>query len=439
MRIRGIAVAGLLFLLSPAAIAQSVTAFVGVNVVPMDSDRVLNDQTVVVADGKIVSVGPSRSARIPDGAVRIAGQGKYLMPGLAEMHGHVPPPNAPKEFTDAVLYMYVANGITTVRGMLGASGQLELREKAARSEIVSPTLYLAGPSFSGGSIKSVQQAIDKVREQKREGWDLLKVHPGLTRDQYDAMARTAKETGIRFGGHVPESVGLVHAIDMGQETFDHVDGYVEHLKGQTRPVDETALRDIVSRTKRAGAWIVPTMALWETLMNAVPLDSLKQFPELRYMPSNQVQQWAAAYTDRQKNPELAAQGRQIVQNRMRILKALHDGGVPILLGTDAPQQYSVPGFSIHREMKRMVDAGMTPYQVLQSGTSNVGLYFKNKDDFGTIAAGKRADLILVDANPLQDIANVARRSGVMVRGRWFAEAEIQKRLEQIAGSYKSNM
>ena len=192
----------------------------------------LENQTVIVRDGRIAEIGSAGKIKVPDGATRIDGAGKYLMPGLAEMHGHIPPPDAPKAYTEAVLYLYAANGITTVRGMLGAPNQLELRDKANRGEIVSPTLYLAGPSFNGNSVNSPEQAVSMVRRQKQEGWDLLKVHPGITRDEYDAMAKTAKEVGIRFAGHVPAEVGLIHALEKGQETIDHVDGYIEYLNGE---------------------------------------------------------------------------------------------------------------------------------------------------------------------------------------------------------------
>jgi len=155
------------------------------------------------------------------------------------------------------------------------------------------------------------------------------------------------------------------------------------------------------------------------------------------MPPQLIQQWTSAQENLLKNSEFKPEvARIVIQNRMRLLKVLHDGGVKILLGSDAPQRFSVPGFSIHREMKRMGDAGMNPYDILRSGTYNVGLYLKEKDSFGTIEVGKRADLILLDANPLEDIDNIARRSGVMVRGRWLPEREIQSRLDQIGGSYR---
>lgn len=412
-------------------------AFVGVNVVPMDRNGTLNNQTVVVQDGRIAHVGPAGSTRVPDGALRLEGRGKYLMPGLGEMHGHIPSTLQPREFIEAILFLYVANGVTTVRGMQGSPGQLDLRERSKRGELLAPNLYLAGPGFSGQTIKSVEEATQRVRQQKGEGWDLLKVLPGLTRDQYDAMARTAKEVGISFAGHVPADVGLLHAIRSGQETFDHLDGYIEYLQGEKGPVTEAKFQEIAKQTSEAGVWVVPTMALWETLRGTADLATLLAFPELKYMPLEQIQQWRSAQDSLLKssdfNPDVA---RNVIKNRMRLLKVLDDGGVKILLGSDAPQRFSVPGFSIHREMKRMSDSGMKPYDILRSGTYNVGLYLKEKDNFGTIEVGKRADLILLDANPLEDIGNIARRSGVMVRGRWLSEREIQSRLDKIAVSHR---
>ena len=419
--------------------ADPAVAFVNVNVVPMDRDRVLAGQTVVVQDGRITAVGPAATTSVPAGAIRVDGQRKYLMPGLAEMHGHIPPPSQPAQYIEDVLFLYVANGVTTVRGMQGAPGQLALRDRVNKGELVGPTLYLAGPSFNGNTVKTPEQAAQMVREQKSQGWDLLKVQGGLSVATYDAMARTAKEVGIPFAGHVPADVGLVHAIEMGQQTFDHIDGFVEYLEGATRPVDEGKVREIVRRVREAGAWIVPTMAVWETLQGTLDEKTVTGYPELKYMPVQQVQQWTKAFQTRVAGPQYnQAAARQIIDNRMRILRALHEAGVRILLGTDAPQQFSVPGFSVHREMTRMIAAGMTPYDVVKAGSQNVGAYFKDKDAFGTIEVGKRADLILVEGNPLQDVANIARRAGVMARGRWLSESDIQARLGRIAAAHKTD-
>jgi hypothetical protein len=403
----------------------------------MDSKQILENHTVVVIKDRITVIGPATTTPIPDDAVRVDGRGKYLTPGLGEMHGHIPPPGAPSDFTEDVLFLYVANGVTTVRGMQGAPGQLAIRDSAMGQDVIAPTLYLAGPAFNGNTVQTAADASNRVRQQHAEGWDLLKVHGGLSREAYDAMAMTARTMAIPFGGHVPAAVGVTHALDMGQQTFDHIDGYAEYLGGLTAPIDEQALQDLAARTRRAGAAIVPTLVVWETLRGPVTTQSRTSLPELRYMPRNTVQQWREALETRLKNPQFDSdQARQYIDNRLRILWTLHAAGVDILLGSDAPQQFNVPGFSIHREMQRMIDAGMTPYDILRAGTASVGRHFKAKDDFGIVAVGKRADLILVDGNPLQDVAHMARIAGVMVRGRWLPASDIHTRLAHIARQHE---
>jgi len=419
-----------------AAAPEAVTAalvFEHANVIPMDEERVLEDQTVLIRDGRIMEVGSAIEA--PSDAQRIDARGKYLMPGMAEMHGHIPPPTAPSAQVDAVLFLYVANGVTTVRGMLGYPNQLELRAKANAGEIVAPTLYLAGPSLGGQAVKTAEEAESKVREQHAEGWDLLKIFPGLSRDNYDVIVRTAREVGIPFAGHVPSDVGLLHALEMRQLTIDHLDGYIEYLDGASRAVPDEELRKVARQTREAGTMVVPTMALWEVLRGFPELETLKAFPELQYMPRDQVEQWTNGYIKRRANPEFNfASAKWTVENRMRLLRIMHEEGVGILFGTDAPQQFSVPGFSIHHEVKRMADAGMSPYEILRSGTASVGGYFQDKDKFGLVAPGHRADLLLLEGNPLDDAANIARRAGVMVRGRWIPESEIQGKLAEIAAA-----
>jgi imidazolonepropionase-like amidohydrolase len=420
------------------AAAPATTAFVDVSVLPMDTERVLAHQTVLVTGDRIVQVGPTASVKIPADAQRIDGAGQFLMPGLGEMHGHNPPLGSSQAYIEQVYFLFVANGVTTVRGMLGWPGQLELRDQVKAGTITGPSLYLAGPSFTGNGAAAVRlpsSAAARVRQQKAEGWDLLKVHPGLTREVYDAMAKTADEVGIRFAGHIPAEVGLVHALERRQETVDHLDGYIEYLGADTAPVDPVKLAAIVKLTRDTGTAVVPTMPLWETIIGAADLEKLLAYPELRYMPAKEVARWKSVYERRTADPKFSkARALQIAANRKTVLKALADGGVTILFGTDAPQEFSVPGFSIHRELQANVAAGLTPYQVLRSATKNVGEYLKAKDTFGLVAVGHRADLVLLTANPLTDIGNVANRAGVMLRGRWFPESELQAGLAKIAAT-----
>jgi hypothetical protein len=414
----------------PEPSAEAITAFLNVNVLPMDSERVLENQTVLVEGDRITTVGPTASVTYPEDATQIDGSGKYLIPGLAEMHGHIPSRGVPDWYVEDVLFLFVANGITTVRGMQGAPGQLELKQRVFQNELVSPALYLAGPGFTGDAIDSPEQAAQRVRDQKAADWDLLKVLPGLTIEEYDAMARTANEVGVRFAGHVPGEVGLVHAIEMGQETFDHLDGYMEHLNGRDGPMDDAAVQDVVNRSRDADVWVVPTMVLWEVLQGATPMEDVLQFDGLAHTPKELVEAWTESHRQRMTSGNQDA-ARQLIENRMRLLKALSDGGVRILMGTDAPQQFSVPGFSIHEELNRMVEAGLSPYEVLKSGTANVGTYFEVHDQFGLIQEGHRADLLLLNGNPLDDISQTNQRAGVMVRGNWLNEADIQARLSDI--------
>lgn len=268
---------------------DGVYAFVNVTVIPMDEERLLRRHTVVVQRGRITAVGPNDAVEVPANATRIDGTGKFLIPGLSEMHGHTPVPGGDpnNEFVENMMFLYVANGVTTVRGMLGARGQLELKAMANSGEMIGPTLYLAGPSFNGNSISSPAGAAERVRQQKRDGWDLLKVHPGLTREEYDSMAFAAAEVGIRFGGHVPEPVGLVHALKMGQQTFDHIDGFIAHLDAADKSIDEGKLRDIVRLTREAGAWVVPTQVLWEVgVLGLGNTNEFRQRPEMRYWPQS---------------------------------------------------------------------------------------------------------------------------------------------------------
>ena len=423
--------------------APPAVAFTHVNVVPMDSERVLRDQTVLVEQGRIRRLGSADEVQVHADVTTVDGSGKYLMPGLAEMHGHMPG----GDVEEMVMFLYVANGVTTVRGMLGQDGHMELRRKANAGEIAAPTLYMAGPSFSGGSVSSPEQAAQKVRTQKDQGWDLLKIHPGLTVPEYDAMAMTAHEVGIRFGGHVPADVGLAHAIEMGQETFDHLDGFIEYLNAFDEPIDRGSLDELVTMVKDAGSWVVPTLVLWDVgIIGRGDAQALASRPEMRYWPRRSipgvvegVDGWIRRHAGSARQAQADPAAADLwANNRLEVLEALSDGGVGILMGTDSPQIFSVPGFSLHREMQAMAEAGMSPYEILVSGTRAVGEYFRRSDTFGTVAVGRRADLILLNANPLDDIGNVTDRAGVMVRGRWFSEGYIQERLQGIARRFAAD-
>ena len=241
----------------------------------MDRERTEADQTVIVRGDRIEALGPAASVTVPPGARRIEGRGKFLIPTLSEMHAHIPPGNATEAEMERVLTLYAVNGIGTVRGMLGAPKHLPLRDRANRGEILSPWIYTSGPSFNGSSASSVEVAVRMVKDQKAAGYDLLKIHPGVKRDVFDAMAAAADAAGIRFAGHVPLDVGLMRALEARYATIDHIDGYVEALAREgasgsemfglnlTGVLDESRIPSLVEATRKAGVWIVPTEALFQ--------------------------------------------------------------------------------------------------------------------------------------------------------------------------------
>ncbi len=426
---------------SPAAAQTGTVAFLGATVIPMDGERVLQDHTVVVTDGRITALGPAVTTTVPAGATRVDARGKFLIPGLAEMHAHIPGTNNQygAQWTEDVLFLYVAAGATTIRGMQGHPSQIELRRRVNARELIGPRMWLAGPQLAG-NVPDAAAAERIVREQKAAGFDLLKIQEGLSLDAYRAAVRTARELNMPFGGHVPAAVTVPGALEARQNTIDHLDDYIVAAQRDgavmtsPRNADPAKIPALARATREAGVAVVPTMALWETLRGAHDAESLRRRPELRFVPRQMVQGWTNSVNNARAatSPEDA---RAEVAFRNQMLKGLSDAGVTILMGTDAPQIFSVPGFSLFHEVRVMRGAGMTPHQILVSGTSAVARYFGVDGEAGTIGVGKRADLILLDESPLQDITNIEKRAGVMVNGRWLSRTEIDRRLGEIATRY----
>jgi len=432
----------------------SATAIANVSVLPMTSAQVLPEQTVVVIDGVIAEIGPASDVSVPAGAVVIDGAGRYLMPGLAEMHAHVPPgDNPPRSAVEDILFLYVANGITTIRGMLGSAYQIPLAREVERGDVLGPTFYVGAPSIRGGTAPNPEAAERLVRSHKEAGYDLQKIHPGVSLDTWDRMAQVAKELDLTFAGHVPADVGLVHAIESGMSTVDHLDGYVQaiasddvqaqvnagtiRLGGLANGVDDAKLAEVVRLTLEHDVYVVPTMYLWENLYGSPDADVMLAQPEMKYVSRAQHEAWRrqGAGGPRGTPEEVEA----YLALRKRVLKVLSDAGAGILMGTDSPQLFNVPGFALHREIAVMSDAGMSNYEILRSGTVAVGRYVEDHlgldGSFGAVAQGQRADLLLLDGNPLEDLANLTRRAGVMVRGRWISGEEIEERLAALAAKH----
>jgi imidazolonepropionase-like amidohydrolase len=432
-----------------ADLAGAARAFVGVTVIPMDAPRVIADQTVVVRGGTITAMGPAAAVDAGD-AVVIDARGRFLMPGVAEMHAHIPPQPDRAQDTLDTLFLYVANGITLARGMLGAPHHLELRAQAARGEIVAPHIVTSGPSLNGRSVASPEAGRAMVAEQSAAGYDFLKIHPGLDRARYDAIVEAAHEHGIPFAGHVPEAVGLAGALEAGQATIDHLDEYLPALLREGSPLtgtparffgwnlagdaDEHRITELARRTRDAGVWNVPTQSLIEQLLlpERTALELLAR-SEMRFVTRATAEHWARSKADAMADPEYdPALARRFVDIRRRLIKALHDAGAGLLLGSDAPQIFNVPGFSIHEELRLLVVAGLDPWEALATGNVNVARFLGAADAFGQVAVGMRADLVLLERNPLEDVGHFRDPLGVMIAGRWHDRTALAAGLEAIA-------
>lgn len=424
--------------------------FTSVTVIPMDKETTLPNQIVVVRNGRIAAIGDARKTKYSKDALVIDAKGKYLMPGLAEMHAHVPPVNNIDPMKELCL-LFAANGITTIRGMLGHPKHLELRSKIQTGEILGPRFYTSGPSLNGNSVKSPQQAADSVRSQKNAGYDFMKLHPGLSKENYAAIVNAAKEVNFPFAGHVSYDVGVWRAIEGGYSTIEHLDGFVESLVPGIENISEqengifgmlsadkadtSRIPRLMTALRDKNVWVVPTQSLAERWFSPnIEPDAFRNDPEMIYMPANTVNAWVNSKKNLVKDPNYnAASVNRFVMLRRKLIAACHQFGVGLLLGSDAPQILNVPGFSTHHELKYMVDAGLTPYQALRSGTVNVGKFY-NKPDLGIIANGAIADLVLLNGNPLTDINQTKNIHGVMLNGKWLSKEWIDLTLKQLQKS-----
>lgn len=428
-------------LLAVTAAAEPV-AFVNVNVVAMTAPEVVSAQTVIVDEGIIRTIGAVATTAVPRDAVIVDGTERFLLPGLAEMHAHVPVAGSPD--LDRVLTLFVANGVTQIRGMLGHPSHLGLREELRAGRVFGPHLVTSGPSLNGNSVASPADGERQVRAQHAAGYDLIKIHPGLSADEFKAIARTANELGMPFAGHVPSAVGVQAALAAGMSTIDHLDGYlVALLPADADPSGgyggffdvlladallEERIVGLARATAAAGTVNVPTEALIEHRVGPLSAAELGNRHEMRYVPAATARQWLRARERQETEPGYSpAVGARAIEIRRMIIHALHDAGAGLLLGSDAPQVFNVPGFSVHHELAYLVDAGLTPYAALATGTTAVAEFLGTNR--GSVAVGREADLVLLDADPLEDIRNTRRVHGVMLRGDWFRAADLEARLE----------
>lgn len=361
----------------------------------MDSEITLIDQTVVVRDGRIETVDLRGNVAVPADAEPIDGTGLFLMPGLADMHVHL---------HEEDLAVYLANGITTVRNMWGHDAVRDMRDRIAAGTLSGPTVYSASPGIDGTPpkwpftqiVETPAEAQATVARLVGEGWPMLKVYQDLRRDVYDAVVAAARQHGVPFVGHVPHRVGLREVLLSGQASLEHLGGYDVVLGGARGTagwldMDPAKIPEVVTWTWEAGAYVCPTLVVVKALARA---------------------------------NHSAADAEVVAENRRMLVGALHRGYVPILLGTDSGIDLVPPGTSLHEELIELTGAGLSPYAAFAAGTVAAAAFLGEEDEFGAIREGLRAELLLLERNPLQDVRAAADPVGVMVGGAWYAGAAL---------------
>lgn len=402
---------------------------------------------IEIVGTKIKSIGDVNANKL---STVIDGTGKYIIPGLTEMHAHIPTPEEGDDsYVKDVLFLYLSQGVTNIRGMLGDPYHLTLKESIASGELkISPRVYTSSHSLNGNSVTTPEEAEEKIRQYKTDGYDFLKIHPGIQLDVWNSVESTAKEVGIPYSGHVPVDVGIHRALDAQYATIDHIDGFIDGLIPKDQPfdkdgggffgygftdlVDVDLINPLVDKTKKQNVAIVPTQTLFTRWFS--PTDPARDLlaSEMKYMPSKTRFAWRQNKEQLINNEDYSAEQWSSYNSiRTQLLSALYKRGVTILLGSDAPQVMNVPGFSLHHEMKEMANAGMSNYDILKSGTSGPADFFSASGQFGTIQEKASADFILLNKHPLEDISNAQDIAGVMVRGYWLSRDMIDEGLKKI--------
>jgi hypothetical protein len=413
------------------------TAFTHVHVLTMRQRETQHDQTVIVRDGLIAAVGPATEVKVPDDARVIDGKGAYLMPGLTDMHVHVTTPEG--------FLSFLAYGVTTVANLHGSPEYLRWRQQLLDGQLVGPNLYTTGPIIDGRPLtrvfvaaRTAEQARGLVAEQKRAGYDWIKVYSSLKPEAYRAILDAAREHQIAALGHVPFFVREVAEL-AGQHMVAHAEEFNGGIFGGIHPEKIPAVTRAV---KEAGITVTPNLIAYTVMLTSVRnLNRLLDDPECVYLSPCAWSLWLPA-NNRYSNRDATFGPRVEVQHAFmaRFIKAFHEAGVPLLVGTDT-EVIGFPGRSALEEIQELVDAGLTRQEALTAATKNAGDFvaktIPGQVPFGTVAMGQRADLILVPGNPLENLEHLKRLQGVMVRGRWWTSARIAEMRDALVPRYRA--
>ena len=454
---------GFLLLMQSAAAQTGPLAITHVTVIDATGAASQPDVTVLVSDGRVSAIG--REVQIPEKATVVQGAGKFLIPGLWDMHVHWS--------DERYLALFIANGVTGIRVMWGYPYHLDQRRRIAEGSLVGPRLAIAGTIIDGPrpfwpesiAAGTPEEGREAVRRTQQDGYDYVKVYAGLPREVFFAIADEAKKLGIPFVGHVPDLVRVTEASDAGMKSIEHLTGMALAVSGSEAELrrelaaaaklragergerlraigarilesyDAATATALYAKLKANGTWQVPTFTVLRYGADPHAPEYVND-PRMRYMPPSVHKFWANDFRYRERTAAQAASQMRLFQRRLELVGEMHRAGVGILAGSDVLNPYCFPGFSLHDELGWLVKAGLPPMAALQAATRNPAL-FLGRHDAGTIEPGKLADLVLLDADPLQDIGNTRRIAAVVANGKFYSRAAIEKMLagiERMAGS-----
>ncbi len=416
---------------APMMAQQRVIAIENVTVLPMDGRPPMPKQTVLVRGEAIALVGDATTLSVPSNALRIDGRGRYVMPGLTDAHVHLEA--RPEEW----LPLFLASGVTTVFNLRGSPEHLALRERVRRGEVLGPTIYTSGPYANLPGVASLEDADRVAAEQKRAGYDFIKIHGNLAADVNRRLGAAAKANGIALIGHAPRNLPFDSVLTSGQIMVAHAEE-LEYTYFQS--LDTLMIPAMAKRMAAAGVWLTPTLSTFHGISSQWArrggADSALALAERAYLNGDLLKFWTTSNPYTGRPPDDSARINRMYVFQLSMVKQLHEAGVRLLTGTDTPLPIMYPGSSIHLELEELVLAGLTRAQALESATRNAGEFVNRYVDhtahFGTIAPGARADLVLLERNPLDDLAAARHPLGVMLRGRWVPKPEIDAMLKTLA-------
>jgi imidazolonepropionase-like amidohydrolase len=438
-----------------SASGAELVAFVHAAVVPMDRERILHDQTVLFERGTIVAIGPASAVKIPRRARRIDAKGRYLLPAFSDMHVHIEGESwlalltpeaqeASKEppFED-FLFPYVANGVTTVQVMSATPELLALRPRIDRGEVIGPRMVLARmidapekawPPPLSTWVANGDEARDAVQRAHADGYDMMKVYSFLSRESYDAVMAASKALHMDVVGHIPNALSVEYVIDAGQKLIAHTEEVAKHADGD---YSSERIDYFAKRIADGKVWMTPTLITTKAILDVFEDPDARVVPPGNAYVDHPMQVGIRTFiTDRLYRPTPPDVRRKIRDDfekfQKPLTKRLHEKGGQLMTGTDSLFPRLVGGFALHGELRELVAVGLTPYEALRTSTTIPYEFLGESATGGTIEVGKRPDVLLIDANPLEDITAASRISGVLMRGQWLPKVAIEKRMKAIA-------